>query len=146
MEGFRPPAENSTRAVASPIAIQREYDVRGRRRTDGQAERLSEREIANQRAGRIFTAGDTPATTAVSRHQRESAARIFASSALTRLLTGSGGKRVKGYFFLLLDTDLRFVSRAIIEHSPDPVAGADNVIGVGLQLEDPLHSCWIRSV
>ena len=41
-------------------------------------ERVSDREIANQSAGRIFTAGDTH-TTALLGHQRESAGRIFTS-------------------------------------------------------------------
>jgi hypothetical protein len=34
---------------------QREHDVRGRRRVDGKPERVSDREIANQSAVRIFT-------------------------------------------------------------------------------------------
>jgi hypothetical protein len=72
-------------AVRSPIAILREHDVRGRRRVDGKPERVSDRKIPNQSVGRIFTAGETPALTAVSA-QRESAGRIFTSSALTHYL------------------------------------------------------------
>jgi hypothetical protein len=46
--------------------------------------------------------------------QRESAGRIFTSSALTRQLAGSAGKPVKGYFFLSLNGDCHVVARAII--------------------------------